>query len=175
MVFHPLRNSFSGCFAIVFLLWLVVMATAGLWMWEIGNAFLMRGRLYKEPPPILDIKAESQYDARHYHCIGTSAVPEKLLSSEENWRCFWYSGFKIKGCTWPFLCSRWWRLVWIIHTDSWRQLYNIGLRPLIRFGGFLPVYASNNIPFHIRNILLYTDFNTMWILKIAPNITFNWL
>ena len=79
MVFHPLRNSFSGCFAIVFLLWLVVMATAGLWMWEIGNAFLMRGRLYKEPPPILDIKAESQYDARHYHCIGTSAVPERLL------------------------------------------------------------------------------------------------
>ena len=67
MVFHPWRNSFSGCFAIVFLLWLVVMATAGLWMWEIGNAFLMRGRLYKEPPPILDIKAESQYDARHYH------------------------------------------------------------------------------------------------------------
>ena len=43
------------------------MATAGLWMWEIGNAFLMRGRLYKEPPPILDIKAESQYDARYYH------------------------------------------------------------------------------------------------------------
>ena len=66
MVFHPARNSFSGCFAIVFLLWLVVRATAGVWMWEIGNAFLMRGRLYKEPP-ILDIKAESQYDARHYH------------------------------------------------------------------------------------------------------------
>ena len=53
MVFLPLRNSFSGCFAIVFLLWLVVMATAGLWMWEIGNAFLMRGRLYKERRPSL--------------------------------------------------------------------------------------------------------------------------
>ena len=46
--------------------------------------------------------------------------------------------------------------VWIIHTDSWRQLYNIGLRPVIRFRGISPLYAPNNITFHIRNILHYT-------------------
>ena len=46
--------------------------------------------------------------------------------------------------------------VWIIHTDSWRQLYNIGLRPVIRFRGISPLYAPNNITFHIRYILHYT-------------------
>ena len=92
----------------------------------------------------------------------------------ENW-IFWIAYQIVKGqnqklARGHFFVLRGWG-VWIIHTDSWRQLYNIGLRPVIRFRGISPLYKPNNITFHICNFLHYTLYNTQRNLEIFP---FSW-